>query len=340
MSTAENWARRVGQRVVVRYRLPGGSATDVVGELLRADAAALVVAGRQGEITVALADVVAGKVVPPRPSRPAPPHRALTVADLERVMAGHWLPADHERLGDWLLRAASGFTNRGNSVLVNGSPGMPAATAVEYVSAWYAARGLPPRAAVPAPVPGADSPDADSPDADGTAGHGQAFVAAGWQPLPGVGAVVLTAATRHLAAATLALPAGLALDLADTPDEQWRTLYRYRGQVLPASALELLMSAPDLTFVSIRAGSRTVATGRGSLASAWLGVTAVEVAPDARRQGLARAVLAAIARWGASRGARSTYLQVGDGNDAGRRLYESAGFSVHHRYDYLSPGPA
>ena len=349
VSTAETWARRVGQRVVVRYRLPDGSATDVVGELLRADAAALVVAGRQGEITVALADVVAGKVVPPRPSRPAPPHRALTIADLERVMAGHWLPADHERLGDWLLRAAGGFTNRGNSVLVNGSPGMPAATAVEYVSAWYATRGLPPRAAVPAPdadSPDADSPDADSPDAgspdaeagDSTVGR-QAFVSAGWQPLSGVGAVVLTAATRQLAAAALALPAGLALDLADTPDEQWRTLYRYRGQVLPASALELLMSAPELTFLSIRAGSRTVATGAApwrppgwaSPPSRWPPMLGGRAWPG--RPGGHRPV-------GRARGARSAYLQVGDGNDAGRRLYRSAGFSPHHRYDYLSPGPA
>jgi N-acetylglutamate synthase len=232
-------------------------------------------------------------------------------------------------------------------VLVNGSPGMPSGSALEYVAAWYAVRGLPPRAAVPAPVPDADSTDADSTDADSTdaettaavstaAGHQQAFATAGWQPLPGVGAVVLTAATRPLAAAALALPAGLALDLAGTPDEQWRRLYRYRGQVLPPSALELLMAAPELTFVSIRAGSRTVAVGMGSLASAWLGVTAVEVAFDHRRRGLARLVLAALARWGAARGARSTYLQVADGNEAARALYLSAGFTVHHRYDYLA----
>jgi GNAT superfamily N-acetyltransferase len=330
----QQWRGRIGQRVVVRHRLPDGSATDVVGELLHADDHVLLVGGRHGEVTVDVADVVAGKVVPPRPVRPAPPHLALSVADLERVMAAHWLPPDHESLGDWLLRAAGGFTNRGNSVLVIGSPGVPFADAVGQVTAWYEARGLPPRAAVPGAVP-----DADSTDADSTDGHRPAFETAGWQLLPGVGAVVLTAATRPLAAAALALPAGLAVDLADTPDEQWRTLYRYRGQVLPPSALELLMAAPELTFVSIRAGSRTVAVGRGSLAHAWLGVTAVEVAPDARRQGMARAVLAVLARWGAARGARSVYLQVGDGNEAARALYVSAGFTVHHRYDYLSPGP-
>jgi GNAT superfamily N-acetyltransferase len=336
----EQWQARVGQRVVVRHRLPDGSATDVVGELLRADDGVLVVAGRQGEVSVAVADVVAGKVVPPRPTRPAPPHLALSVDDLERVMSGHWLPPDHEHLGDWLLRAAGGFTNRGNSVLVTGSPGLPAAEAVERVSAWYTARGLPPRAAVP-----------------DTAGRASPLTAAGW--LPGLSAVVLTARTSALTApgstAPPDLPAGLTLDLADRPDAAWQRLYRYRGQELPPGAVELLMSAPEQAFASVRVsagpdvstdvsthastGGHTVAVGRGSLAHAWLGVTAVEVAHDHRRRGLARAVLAALAAWGAARGARSTYLQVAEGNEAALALYLSAGFTVHHRYDYLSPAP-
>jgi GNAT superfamily N-acetyltransferase len=321
----EQWHTRVGQRVVVRHLLPDGAATDVVGELLHADDGVLVVAGPRGEVSVAAADVVAGKVVPPRPSRPAPPHRALSVDDLERVMAAHWLPRDHERLGDWLLRAAGGFTNRGNSVLVTGSPGIPAADAVDHVTAWYDARGLPPRAAVPCEV-GSD-----------TAGRGDVLTAAGWLPVAGVSAVVLTARTSALTAGP-ELPSGVTLELAATPDASWRALYRYRGQKLPETAVELLLSAPEQAFASVRADGRTVAVGRGSLAHAWLGVTAVEVAHEHRRRGLARAVLAALASWGAARGARSTYLQVAEGSEAPLRLYVSAGFTVHHRYDYLSPG--
>jgi N-acetylglutamate synthase len=320
----EQWQARVSQRVVVRHLLPDGSATDVVGELLRADAGLLVVAGPRGEVSVAAADVVAGKVVPPRPSRPAPPHLALGVDDLERVMATHWLPRDTERLGDWLLRAAGGFTNRGNSVLVTGSPGVPPAEAVERVTAWYAARGLPPRAAVAGNVEGDGAEPADP------------FRAAGWVPVPGASAAVLTARTSALTAPP-ELPVGLTLDLADRPDGAWLALYRYRGQVLPPGATELLMSAPEQAFASVRAGGRTVAVGRGSLAHAWLGVTAVEVAHEHRRQGVARAVLAALAGWGAARGARSTYLQVAESNGAALALYLSAGFTVHHRYDYLSP---
>src|SRR3954451_18106219 len=52
------WQRRVGQRVVVRRRLPDGSATDVVGPLTAVDDAALTVAGRGGEVRIPLADVV------------------------------------------------------------------------------------------------------------------------------------------------------------------------------------------------------------------------------------------------------------------------------------------
>ena len=332
----EQWRSRLGQRVVVRHRLPDGSATDVVGELVRADDGVLVVAGRRGEVSVAVGDVVTGKVVPPRPSRPAPPHLALSVDDLERVMAAHWLPRDTERLGDWLLRAVGGFTNRGNSVLVIGSPGLPPSDAVEHVADWYGARGLPPRAAVPnSGVPDGGVPGGGVPDADA---RGDPFAAAGWLPLPRASAVVLTARTSALTAGP-ELPAGLTLDLADRPDEAWRALYRYRGQELPPGAVELLLSAPEQAFASVRADGRTVAVGRGSLAHAWLGVTAVEVAHEHRRRGLARAVLAALATWGAARGARSTYLQVAEGNAAGLALYMSAGLTVHHRYDYLSPAP-
>ena len=323
----EQWHSRLGQRVVVRHRLPDGSATDVVGELLRADDGVLVVAGARGEVHVAVRDVVAGKVVPPRPSRPAPPHLALGVDDLERVLLTLWLPRDTERLGDWVLRAAGGFTNRGNAVLVLGSPGIPPADAVEQVTAWYAARGLPPRAAVPGEV---------GRNGGTTAGRAEPFARAGWLPLAGASAVVLTARTSALTSGP-ELPEGATLDLADRPDAAWRALYRYRGQVLPAGAVELLLSAPEQAFASIRAGGSTVAVGRGSLAHTWLGVTAVDVAREHRRRGLARAVLAALATWGAARGARSTYLQVAEGNAAALALYVSAGFTVHHRYDYLSP---
>jgi hypothetical protein len=55
-------------RVVVRYRLPDGRATDALGTLLSATETHLVVDGKRGAETIAVADVVAAKEVPPPPT--------------------------------------------------------------------------------------------------------------------------------------------------------------------------------------------------------------------------------------------------------------------------------
>ncbi len=62
----------LGARVVVRRRLPDGKFSDVLGELLAADADGVRVRTRTGaEVTVTAAEIAVGKVVPPpRPRRP------------------------------------------------------------------------------------------------------------------------------------------------------------------------------------------------------------------------------------------------------------------------------
>ena len=50
---------------------------------------------------------------------------------------------ESERLGDWELRAASGFTRRANSVLPLGDPRLPLDEALDAVRRWYGDRGLP-----------------------------------------------------------------------------------------------------------------------------------------------------------------------------------------------------
>ncbi|CAN5164488.1 hypothetical protein BH11ACT5_BH11ACT5_17730 [soil metagenome] len=62
-----------GQRVVVRYRLPDGRATDALGTLLSASETQLVVEGKRGVEAIAVADVIAAKQVPPPPVRKSHP---------------------------------------------------------------------------------------------------------------------------------------------------------------------------------------------------------------------------------------------------------------------------
>jgi len=320
---------------VLRLRAGDGAFRDVLGDLLAADGGRLRVRTRRGEVEVAAADVVAGKPVPPPPTRAAPPHLALSTLGLQTVMARHWVAPDTERLGGWLLRAAGGFTNRANSVLALGPPDRSVADAVAAVVAWYDARGLPPCAA--APQPGHDEPD--EPDAGVLADAAAAFAAAGFRPLAGAGADVLVAPTAVLRSPGLAPPDGLRVVLLDEPDDAWLARYHYRGQPLAASGLALLRSAPRQVFAAVRDGEETVAVARCSVASAWAGVTAVEVGPEHRRRGLARLLLAAGAEWAWREGAGSTYVQVGETNDAAKRLYLGAGFEPHHSYAYLRPPP-
>ena len=57
-----------GHRVVVRYLLPSGQATDALGELLSADETTVVVDGKRGVERIARGAIIAAKEVPPAPA--------------------------------------------------------------------------------------------------------------------------------------------------------------------------------------------------------------------------------------------------------------------------------
>jgi GNAT superfamily N-acetyltransferase len=238
----------------------------------------------------------------------------LGVADLELVAARGWQGLETGRLGGWLLRAGGGFTGRANSALVVGDPGTTPADAVDAVAGWYSARGLRPCAQ----LPGRQARAADA-----------AFAAAGWDRDDDV--LVLTAPVA------VHPPGPVPVDISPTPDEAWLTGYRYRGAELPAVAREVLTNADQLAFASVRldpAPAPLTAVARGVVTDGWLGVTAVTVAEQHRRRGLATEVMAALQRWAADRGAHSVYLQVVADNRPALALYRRAGFIEHHRYHY------
>jgi len=56
-----------GHRVVVRYILPTGQATDALGELLSTDAESVVVDGKRGVERIPRGAIIAAKAVPPAP---------------------------------------------------------------------------------------------------------------------------------------------------------------------------------------------------------------------------------------------------------------------------------
>ena len=67
-------------------------------------------------------------------------------------MVGAWPAMETARLGDWVLRASRGFTQRANSVVTAGSPGIAVPAALDAVERWYAERGLPANLTLAGPV--------------------------------------------------------------------------------------------------------------------------------------------------------------------------------------------
>ena len=135
----------VGRRIVVRHLLPDGSATDVLGVCTSWGADELTVdRDGHGPVTVALADVVTGKPVPPRASVRA----RVDPQQVEEHVGALWSTTSTEPLGDWLLRASpphgGRLRRRGNSALAMREPGIGWADAAFGVRRFYAALDQPP----------------------------------------------------------------------------------------------------------------------------------------------------------------------------------------------------
>ncbi|MEU0806214.1 GNAT family N-acetyltransferase [Streptomyces sp. NPDC005970] len=320
----------VGKRVSVRLTIEGGNSgarfTDVVGVLTSWTSGVLCVTRRTGEeVRIAEASLVAGKVVPAAPARRRGP--AATAAELDRAAARAWPPVESERLGAWELRAAGGFTRRANSVLPLGDPGVPVEEALRRVTAWYAERGLPAYIQV-------------STGAEGTQELLAAELAAhGWIQ-------EVSAETRIAALAPLAdLDADVSrVALSQDIDEAWLARYQRSASGEPApEVLRVLGGGPSVWFATIATAEATSETENKSVPAAigrcvvdgrWAGFTAVETDPRLRRQGLATAVMTALARKALEEGASAAYLQVERDNDGARALYEGMGFTLHHRYHH------
>ncbi|WP_432940669.1 GNAT family N-acetyltransferase [Kribbella sp. CA-253562] len=301
--------RDIGHRVVVRHRLDGGQATDVIGVLESYDAETLVV--RHADSTpyrIRQTAVVAAKPIPPMPLRRVDVEQLFLTTALGRPAV------ETQYVGEWLLRASGGWTGRGNSVLPAGDPGLPFSDAAKQAEAFYQERGLPPLVLV----------RLGSPEAEEFRRHGWTD-ARPEQADP----LVLHTTLDHVNG----VPAYEVL-VSDRPDAEWYEA-AFEGPV-PAAAPTVMEGAPRAGFASVELDGRIVAVGRGSMTGHWLGVDAVRVAPAYRRRGLATAVLQGLARWAGPLGGRRTYLEVVEDNAGALATYTGLGYVEAYRYRYLT----
>jgi len=307
-------------RAVVRKRIEHG-VTDALGDVVSIDEETISVRTRLAVVVIDRADVVAAKEVPPRSTRRGAPHLAISMDDLERIMVDGWPPTERAELGGWLLRAAAGFTGRANSVLPLGDPGVPLSAAVDHCEHWYDDRGLRRLFCL-------FGPEGFTVDDDPL---GRELLAIGYEPLKN--SFALTASTAALLPEA-AHSSGARVRLDAVPSPAWWDAWAGKGRPSP-EARSVLSGSPDQVFASLEVGGVVVGVARLAIAHVWAGVSALRVAPEHRRTGVAMQLLGAFGDESRARGIRSMYVQVAQENSPSLGLFERLGFSIHHEYLYL-----
>lgn len=239
----------------------------------------------------------------------------MTIVSIELLAHRTWPCRVEDKLGDWVLRAADGFTRRANSCLPIGHSGLPLSDAVAGVEAWYRDHGLEPCFKI---VPNAD-PRLDP-----------LLRERGW--------TVATPSRTLIRELGPHWPAPAAeLSPSPVPDREWlATVSAWDGESEEKARrhAELVQRVPSAGFLRWRTSDGIAAVGLVALDGAASFLYDVVVHPDRRGLGIGRAFCTAVLSWSAHHGARSMALQVLESNDVARALYASLGFVDHHAYHY------
>lgn len=233
--------------------------------------------------------------------------RNADIRAIEVATAKAFPGIEHTWCGQWLLRAGDGVTERSNSAAPLGPQALFTPVPYEEIKEFYRRHNLPALILVPERIAPAI-------------------------PDEGPEIIVMTHPLDNVSEID-----DVHAEFLDQPDDEWLELYHFRGKALPRHALELLRTTIDdrMCFGRLKRDGKTVAITRGTITDSYLGYSAVEVAPEYRRQGLATELGAAMLAWGKAHGAHTAYLQVIESNAAGIGLYHKLGFVEHHRHKYV-----
>jgi N-acetylglutamate synthase len=277
--------------------------TDVLGTCVAWSDGVCVVEHESGErVAIRIADIVSGKPVPPRPS---PRHRIPPREAQVRAFAlfPDLVVVPVAGSSGWLLRSSVTATaRRANSVLA--FPVAPERTSYESSHLHL------------------DSYDATA------VGQVEAHYAALGKPA--IAAVLGESEERTYLEGLGWVPESHDADTLF----QVASVASVRRALRSVDHSRVVLTVDGATAKAVIPGA---AAGVAAYADHWVGFRGIEVDPRHRRQGLGRAVMAALTAWGAELGATTAHLQVLGDNQPALALYASMGFTTHHAYAYLTP---
>jgi ribosomal protein S18 acetylase RimI-like enzyme len=302
---------RIGQRFSIRLRDPEGGYRDVVGHLKTATS----LINRKGqEISFDPEQIFVWREIVERPTlagKGAP--LTLRVLELDQICNLTWPATENLDNSGWLMRAASGVTNRANSVLplvanLEGGTLTDFAEKLAKTKEFYQKRNLPTIFQLALPT---------------------------WQvlyeKLCSIGAVEKIRAhtmVADLTAAKQKIPAGIEIMQSNQFSNEWLS-------VQPTPGIEKELVGCAATYLVVVKNGQTIAASRIALANDWTSITRVYVHKDFRGLGLGKAIVAAALEASFEQGATKAVLQVEASNAIAIGVYESLGFNFHHEYSYL-----
>ncbi len=264
---------------------------------------------------------------------------------IETIAANAWPAAEIVDLDGWRLRFADGVTRRANSVWPNAAAGrLPLDAKIAAAEAFYANRRQP---AIFQISPAQQPADLDAIlAARGYAHHAPTLVqtAALTEIFRRGGAERQRNAEeeQEQASAHLCVSAPprrtFTTTLSPTFDADWFDLYCVGEEAPPmqAAVRQGILRRIDRPcgYATLHRDGAPIAVALGVVEAGWLGIFNLVTLPAYRRQGAARALLAALAAWAAEQGAINAYLQVMERNTAAQALYAGLGFTTAYGYHY------
>jgi ribosomal protein S18 acetylase RimI-like enzyme len=127
-----------------------------------------------------------------------------------------------------------------------------------------------------------------------------------------------------------------AVQTLDEPDSAWCALSftgRSPEEAAVLAAMANRLSAPR-AFARVDFDGQAVCAGFAALSEGWSVIAGVHTLEVARRQGAAKSLMAALARWSVAAGAPMLVLQVECSNTAAAALYRGLDFQRLNGYHY------